>query len=322
MAQPSTTTLQNLSIPNRQAGWFHPNDLFVDQFLFKLPRIEMEMATDSYQFNTADTIPSISFLARSETKTLPATNVSLVTSSFERVGNHIELDTYDSISGRMSNNLEVQARGVKLGLLRELSDKLIEGTASPDIIGLRSKTGSSTVGANNGNANGGFMSLQDIYKALYTCQPTNDMVGGGAADCAVLNPKALRELLGLINATDHSQGGRWVEDPELGAPVFEYLGIKWYISDSVPLNETKGSGTNLTSIYFVKLNGPTGLKLLYARDPECYDVDEFGIHTYSIPINQTQNRRGLCIEGFYTLVRPERMSVSRLDGINPTQYAL
>lgn len=322
MTLPTTTTLQNLSIPNRQAGWFHPNDGFRDQFLLKLPRIEMEMATDSYQFNTADSIPAVSFLDSADTKSLETTNVTLNTSIFQRVGDHLQLDTYDSISGRMSNNLEVQARGIKLGLLRELSARLINGTSSPNIIGLQSKTGSSTVGANNGNANGGFMSLQDIYKALYTCAPTDDLVGGGSADCAVLNPKALRELLGLINASDHSQGGRWVEDPELSAPVFEYLGIKWYISDSVPLNETKGTGTNLTSIYFLKLNGPTGLKLLYARDPQCNDVDEFGIHVYPIPIQMNNNLRGLCVEGFYTFIRPERMSVSRLDGINPTQYAL
>ena len=322
MTQPTTTTLQNLSIPNRQAGWFHPGGNARDQFLLSLDLLEMEMATDSFQFNRADSIPTITFLARSATKSLPATNVTLLSSLFQRIGEHIELDSYDSISGRMSNNLDMQARGVKIGLLRQLSTQIIEGVAAPNIIGLKALSGSYTIGANNNNANGGFMSLQDIYKALYFCSPSDDYLGGGAADCAILNSKTLRELLGLLNATSHSDGGKWVYNEKLGAPVFNYLGIDWYVNDFIPLNETKGTGTNLTSIYFVKLKGPTGLKLVYARDPQIEDVDRFGIHTYPIPIDQTQNRRGLAVEGYYTLVAPERETVSRLEGINPTQYAL
>lgn len=72
----------------------------------------------------------------------------------------------------------------------------------------------------------------------------------------------------------------------------------------------------------MKLRGPTGLRLLYARDPNIQEVNEMGIHEYEIPINQTQNRRGMAIEAFYALFAPEAACVSRLNAINNTQYAL
>ncbi|MEK7486842.1 MAG: hypothetical protein AABZ60_21165 [Planctomycetota bacterium] len=314
--------MQNLSQQNKETGWYHPNDGKRDQFVRKLTRVQQLMATDQFMFNRANSIATIPFLDRSASKNLPATDVTLNSVVYTRIGEHIELDTYDSISGRMSNNMETQARGIKLGMIRQLSLKLIEGTASPDPIGLRSLSNSTTIGANNNNANGGFMSLQDIYKAAYLTACTDDVVGGGGPDCAVLNTKTLRELLGLINAANGGQGINWMYDADLDGMVLEYMGLQWYISDFVPNNETKGTGTNLTSIYFLKLRGPTGLRLLYARDPNIQEVDEIGIHQYEIPINQTQNRRGMAIEAFWALLAPETACVSRLNGINNTQYAL
>jgi hypothetical protein len=322
MAFPTPATLQNLSIPNREAGWYHPNDGKRDQFLLKIPFVEMEMATDAFQLNRANIIPSVPFLGRAAAKTNPATNVTLNSFEFQRIAENINLDTYDSISGRMSDNLEMAARGIKLGILRELALQVIEGVASPNILGLKSLSAANTTGAGKGAPNGGFMTLADIDLALYNVAPTDDFLGGGAASCAVLNPKTLRELVGLIQASSNSERGIWKKDDELGARVFVWRGIKWYFSDFVSLTETKGTGTNLTSIYFVKCNGPTGLRLAYARDPNIEDVNEFGIHQYPIPISQNQNIRGIAIEGFYALVAPEARIVSRLDGIDPTQFAL
>lgn len=59
MAFPTSTTLQNLSIPNREAGWYHPGDNKRDQFSRKVPKVEMVMATDEYQLNRATSIPVV-----------------------------------------------------------------------------------------------------------------------------------------------------------------------------------------------------------------------------------------------------------------------
>ena len=253
---------------------------------------------------------------------LPATNVTLQSVSFERVGAWLEADTYDTISGRQADNLLIQAQGVALGILRTLSSKLIIGTTTPDIVGLQSLSQFHTIGAANNALNGGFMTLRDIDKSIYLCAPTEGSVGKGAATYALCNPKTLRELFGLMDTQSRSQSACWEEDSDLGVKIPNVRGLNWLFSDSLPLNETKGTGTNLTSIYFFKLGGPTGLKLLYGRDPNIKQVDEFGIHQYSIAINRAQNRKGLAVEAFYALFAPERATVSRLDGINPTQFAI
>lgn len=324
MSFPSPLSLTNLSLPNRLAGTFFPGDGFRDQFLHKLPFEEVQQPTANFQFNRWDSPEKlVPFVERgSEKETMFPTNVDLNSVAFERIGSTLELDTFDSISGRMSDNLAVQAFGIKLSILRSLSLQLIQGTASPNIIGLKSLSASHTVGAAAGATNGGFMTLQDIYTAMYLVAPTEGEVGVGAANYAISNPKTFRELLGVLDAQSRSEGITWVMDKDLGVEVPKFRGLTWLISDSVPLDETKGTGSGLTSVYFVKIGGPTGLRLFYGRDPKIQNVDDFGVHIFPIPIQKAQNIRGLLVEAFYALWAPERAVVSRLDGIKPTQFAL
>lgn len=282
----------------------------------------MAYATSSFEYNWADELPSITFVVRGATKSLATTDVNLNSVAFERVGAFLESDLYDSISGRQSDNMQTQAFGIVLGILRILSSKLITGTTTPDIVGLQALSASHTIGANNSAPNGGFMTLRDVDKAIMLCAPTDGVVGKGAATYALCNPKTLREFFGLMDANSRSQGISWEYDADLGVKLPFARGVTWLFSDSMPLNETKGTGTNLTSIYFFTLGGTTGLKLLYARDPKIQNVNEFGVHQYPISISKSQNRKGLAVEAFYALFSPERATVSRLNGINPTQFAI
>ncbi|MEK7486843.1 MAG: hypothetical protein AABZ60_21170 [Planctomycetota bacterium] len=219
--------------------------------------------------------------------------------------------------------MEVQARGLKLKMLRTLSQKVITGGASPDILGLEHISIGNVFGAANNAANGGFMTLQDIYQAMYAVSVTEDEMGKGGADYAICHPKTLRELMGLVDANSRSEGFTWIYDEDLEVDVPKFRGVLWLMGQ-VPTKETKGTGTNLTSIYFVKLKGPTGLKMLYAQPPQRTELDRrWGFYRYPIPMNQTINRKGLCMEGVYALLSPEgNYAVSRLNGINPTQFAL
>ncbi len=283
----------------------------------------MPFATSSYEYNLVKTgLPSITFVERGATKSLPATDVILNSVSFERVGAFLESDLYDSISGRQSDNMQSQAFGIVLGILRVLSSRLIIGSTPPDIVGLQTLSSSHTIGAANNAPNGGFMTLSDIDKAIYLCGPTDGVVGKGAATYALCNPKTLREFYGLMDAQSCSQGICWEQDDDLEVKLPFARGVTWLFSDSMPIDEKLGTGTDLTSIYFFKLGGPTGLKLLYARDPKIQNVNEFGVHQYPISISKSQNRKGLAVEAFYALFSPERATVSRLNGINPTQFAI
>ena len=319
MTFPTEQTLKDLSLPYRRTGWFHPNDKKADQWMRKLKREGVQQPTDSFEYSRADNIPEVTFLQRGATKSLTPTNVTLVSHKFERIGIHQEMDTYDCISGRGVEQMEVQERASKLGIKRELSFQLIEGIASPNILGIKFLSAGNTIGAANGNPNGGFMTLQDLYKLLYLVKVTDDDIGCGMADCLVGNNMAIRETLGLLDQA--GERAVWSYDEVLGCNVLLFCNIPFYLSDSIPNNETKGNGMNLTSVYACKMSGPNGLKLLYAVDPN-NPPDEWGCHVSHIPIQQTIDKKLSAIEAFYTLVCPESCTVARLDGVDPTQFAL
>jgi hypothetical protein len=102
-----------------------------------------------------------------------------------------------------------------------------------------------------------------------------------------------------------------VYDDELGVPVLYFNGIPVYVGQNVS-NETKGSGTNLTSIWAVKLSGPTGIRMLHSGG----DSAEFGLDVSDIPTQATVSKMGKFVGGYYTLFVPEEESLARLDGCN------
>ena len=82
-------------------------------------------------------------------------------------------------------------------------------------------------------------------------------------------------------------------------------------------DESKGAGTDLTSIYAFKLNGPTGLHVGYA--PMNGSTDPWGILTYLIADQLGICKRGAGVLGFYQMVYPELASIARLDGCDRSQ---
>jgi len=75
-------------------------------------------------------------------------------------------------------------------------------------------------------------------------------------------------------------------------------------------NETKGTGSNLTSIWAVKTTGPTGVRVLHAAG----DSSMFGIEVTDIPAQPTLSKIGKFVGGTYALLVPEDESIARLNG--------
>jgi hypothetical protein len=104
---------------------------------------------------------------------------------------------------------------------------------------------------------------------------------------------------------------RYDEDLKTEIPFF--FGIPWLISDAVP---TTGGSPDTTDIYVVPLEGETALRLLYAKDMN-HDCDEWGIHCYDIPLQQSTSQLSKAVVAFYTLYVPEaslvRMNTVRLS---------
>ena len=190
--------------------------------------------------------------------------------------------------------------------LRQISDKLINGTATPDIIGLTQQvTAGHGVSVNASSP----LVLQDLYKTALLCRGTDDFIGGYGGRYWVSNESALRQVFYLLD-----QAGRSVEfrhDPDLDANLPLVFGVPWLISDAV----ATASGTpDTTKIYVVQLSGPTAIRILYAKDPNNV-CDSWGLHVYEIPLQASKNNFYAGVSGFYAVHVPEDQVIVCLNGV-------
>jgi hypothetical protein len=314
MAIPSSTSIRNLNTPNKSLS-FRPNDNKIDQFLRKIIFQSLERSTDQFLFQRATSLPTVAFFAQGASVNNNVAAVSTTTLTLERVGQHVAIDLLDELSSRSDydlrfSQLEQQVRATKLSLLRLLSTKLITGgTGSNEVIGIQRQITTNSNGVDFSASNP--LNLNDLYRAANACRPTDDFVGSYSGRCFVSNERALRQVMHLLDTAGLNLQFRYDEDLKTEIPFF--FGIPWLISDAVP---TTGGSPDTTDIYVVPLEGETALRLLYAKDMN-HDCDEWGIHCYDIPLQQSTSQLSKAVVAFYTLYVPEaslvRMNTVRLS---------
>jgi hypothetical protein len=136
---------------------------------------------------------------------------------------------------------------------------------------------------------------------------------GAGADCLVASSKMVRFIAKLIE--DKGACPQFAFDQDLGVPVLHFNGIPVYVGQNVS-NETKGTGTNLTSVWAVKLTGPTGVRVLHSGG----DASMFGIDVTDIPAQPTVSKIGKFVGGSYALLVPEDESLARLNGCDLSTF--
>lgn len=295
---PSTATVQNLNTPYR-SGFFFPNDRIVDQFLRKITFEPVLMSTEKFSFGQASSIPNSTFFSRDGTLTNSATNIALPDSGeFKRIGAEVEIDLFNQIGSRGTDQLEQQVYAVKLRILRELSTKLLKNATASSIIGLDQQL-------LNGNgliltASNPF-TLQDLYKGVLSCKPTDNLVGAGA-DCILSHNSILRQVLYLLDQAQEEIEWRYDEDLDCEIPII--CGVPWYLSELAPSNR----------FYILKIQGKTSIRLLYAKDP-LHECDKFGIHVYTEPLKKEKNNLACTVIGYYQVFVPENTILVGMNSV-------
>ena len=302
MAVPSQSTVRALNT-NNNSNHFYPNDNKIDQFLRKITFQPMEHSTDQFEFHRASSLPTVAFFGQGGTVTNNVTAVDTETITYQRLGQHVAIDLLDNISSRSDHDayfsqLEQQVRGTKLSILRELSDKLINGSSTPGITGLeRQITGSPSQGTDFAASNP--LSLDDLYRAANSCRPTDDFVGSYSGRYFISNERALRQVMHLLDSAGRSIDFTFDEDLQTEIPMI--FGVPWLISDAV---STSAGSPDTTDIFVAQLEGETAIKMLYAKDANS-ECDSWGCHLYDIPLQQTSSQLLKAVVGFYVVMVPE-----------------
>ncbi len=127
------------------------------------------------------------------------------------------------------------------------------GGASNEPEGIRGQSiAAQTVGASDDAANGGPLLLTDVDRLLALIRSNN-----GRADVLVMN-MAVRQKWEKAH-DDKGLQPRGERNPVTGLEDFYHGRVRVVVSNHLPSNETKGTGTNLSSMFAVVLGNGKGL---------------------------------------------------------------
>lgn len=247
------------SRPNPIDG-LHEDLPIPDEFIEALPWVKLEgnqvnvLRVTSANFGSATWIaPGGTTADSSSVPTSPATTFEL-----RRVEVDLRLDSlseaiYSSPTDVDIAQVELDAklRNCRYAIGRALVIGV--GGTSDEPQGIRGQTiAAQTVGASDDAPNGGPLLLTDVDRMLALIRANN-----GRADVLVMN-LAVRQKWEKAHY-DKGLQPRVERNPETGLEDFYHGRVRVVVSEHYPSNETKGIGTNLSSMYAVVLGYGKGL---------------------------------------------------------------
>lgn len=133
-----------------------------------------------------------------------------------------------------------------------------------------------------------------------------DSVPNGA-DVIMMRRGTLRAFRNLLRAAGGATPAEYMHEA-FGRPMLTHNGVPIIINDFLPGNETAGSGTNLCSIYAMRLNEADGLHGLYGGDAAGLRVEHVGTV-------QNKDADRMRVKWYCGLALKSTKSLARLSGI-------
>ena len=207
----------------------------------------------------------------------------------------------DNFIQRTRSNLQdqraIQTTLKSKSVARKFEDTLITGDVTVDsnaFDGLRRlAVAGQTI---NAGANGGPLTL-DLVDQLV------DLVKGGKPDLLMMSKRTRRRLKALlVNNTHYVESGT----DSFGRQVMLYDGIPVEVSDFQPDTETKGAGSNLSSVYALHVGEADGLVGLQNGDLEAVDLGQL----------ESKDASRVRLRWYVGLALLRDSAVARLEGVN------
>lgn len=133
-----------------------------------------------------------------------------------------------------------------------------------------------------------------------------DQVPNGA-DVIVMRRGTVRAFRSLLRAAGGNSANDYMNE-NFGRPMLHHNGVPIIVNDFLPGNETAGSGTNLCSIYAMRLNEADGLHGLYGGESAGLRVEDIGTV-------QNKDAQRIRVKWYCGLALKSTKSLARLSGI-------
>ena len=300
MAQPSGSTISNLTRCTKLPGVFPGG--YTDQFIRALRFESVEGYGRSLQINRttgATPLGSVGFYDPGDALAAVQATTDLETLTFARVAGTAQVDVADiDASGELNEQLEIQVHLRKIAIVRELSLQLINGSGSPALQGLNTYV---TATSNSIDLSGAAPTLANFHDVISMVNASDGVVGTGP-DALVMSWSGRKKLIALIEAAGGPGSCCFQHDETIGAPVMMFDGIPVYVTEGFP------GPANSESVFALKLNGETGVRVLHVGG----DPDEFGIVVDDVPNQMGVSERAKIVRGYYGVLYPEIGSVAAI----------
>lgn len=133
-----------------------------------------------------------------------------------------------------------------------------------------------------------------------------DQVPNGA-DVIVMRRGTVRAFRSLLRAAGGNSANDYMNE-NFGRPMLHHNGVPIIVNDFLPGNETAGSGSNLCSIYAMRLNEADGMHGLYGGESAGLRVEDIGTV-------QNKDAQRIRVKWYCGLALKSTKSLARLSGI-------
>lgn len=287
-----------------------------NQMFAVLPFDEIE--GNALAYNRETTLGDVQFAGVGSTITAknPAT-VTQVTSSLTTIIGDAEMNgLIEATRSNLNDQMGVQIASKAKSAGRQFQQTMVVGTGASDTFpGLATLVaaaqlygaGAAASGTQAGTANGAALNFEDLDLLLDLIKDKE-----GKADFLVAHSRTLRQLRKLMRTGGGNTALDLVTLPD-GSNVLSYNGVPFFKNDWIPINQTKGTATNATTIYAGTLDDGSrthGIAGLTAKGAA-------GIRVKSVGESETKDERIERVVWYCGMACFSELGLAALDGVIP-----
>jgi hypothetical protein len=259
----------------------------------------------AYVYNREDTLAGADFLDPNDTVSESASTVQEVVTKLRILAGDVDIDKFlQSTESDTNDQMAIQIAKKAKGVARVFHQTLAQGdaTANPKSFdGLPNLAvqagGTQTIKA---GANGNALTLTMLDELL-------DAVPNGA-DVLVMRRGTIRAFRGLLRAT-YGTDAVMQQLENFGRPMLTHNGVPIIMNEFLGANESVGTGSNLCSVYALRLNELDGLHGIYGGG-------NAGIVVENIGTVQNKDATRIRLKWYTGLALKSTRSIARLQGVS------
>jgi HK97 family phage major capsid protein len=289
---------EKLAIEDRQRGVIE-EIIFKDELFALMPFVRTNDQT--YSYVREKTAAQGQWFSAYEDLEESASTFDPVSVMLKRIAGQVDLDNFQiEVQSTLNDQLAIQLSQKAKGMGMQFRDTLVNGDTAVNakqFDGLRKLTpAAQTLIA---GANGGAVSYDQLDEL-------KDAVKKGA-DALMMRQSTWRAIRTLNRAMGGNMADHIMLD-NFGFPVKVYDGTPVIINDFLPVNETRGTNNNTTSIYALRLNEVDGFHGVFGGDAAGFRMEKVGLL-------QGKDATRWRMKWYVTMALKSTNSVARLAGI-------